>query len=84
MLALCVTFNLAGMVYASTVNLGGPQGRYLIVSEIPAMAILIAGLAALGPRVGRWAVIILLAFTAAVCAGAWIMLWRLYGFPARL
>lgn len=84
-LVLCLLFNLAGMVYASTENLGGPQGRYLFVCEIPFAAILLGGLAKLGPKASRWAVVSLLVFCALVCAGSWIMLFRSYGaFPTRL
>jgi hypothetical protein len=83
LLALCLIFNLAGMVYASTENLGGPQGRYLFVSEVPVFALSLQGLSAAGPKAGRKLVIGLVAFTALVCLGAWIMLFRIYGFHAQ-
>lgn len=83
LMALCLISNLAGMVYASTENLGGPQGRYLFVSEIPAIVLTLAGLSAAGPSVGRKLVALLVAFTALVCIGSWIMLFSVYGFHAQ-
>lgn len=80
MLALACLFNLAGMVFASTVNLGGPQGRYLFVSEIPVMAILLSGLNRLGRRAARYTVVALIGFTALTCIGSWAMLFHLFGF----
>lgn len=80
MLALCCLFNLAGMIYASTENLGGPQGRYMLISEIPVMALIVSGLSRGGERFGRCAVIALLVLTGATCVGAWLMLLKLYGW----
>lgn len=88
-LALCLTINIALMIAASTKNLGGPQGRYLITSEIPIMALIIGGLMQCGAQtksIGRWklsvgeiAVLSFLLFNAAVTIGSWIHLFRLYG-----
>lgn len=80
MMLSCCLINIAGMVFASTTNLGGPQGRYFFVSEIPFLALLIEGLARLGEKSGRLATLILLAYTTAVCLGAWAMLFMRYGF----
>lgn len=88
-LALCLTINLVLMIAASTKNLGGPQGRYLITSEIPIMGLIIGGLMQCGSQtkqIGKWilsrgelAVISFLLFNAAVTIGSWVYLFRLYG-----
>lgn len=79
MFALCFLFNLAGMVWASTVNLGGPQGRYLFASELPAMALIILGLTQFGPRLGNRLVLALVIYNALVCIGSYIWLVQSYG-----
>jgi hypothetical protein len=79
-LFLVVLINLGAMIWASTGNLGGPQGRYLFTSEVPVAALLIAGLDQLGgQKFGRRLVVAFLLFNACVCVGAWIMLVRMYG-----
>lgn len=65
-------------------QMGGPQGRYFFICEIPLVALLLEGLRRLGPRAGRWAVPAFLAFNTIVCIGAWIMLVRIYGLPSHL
>lgn len=82
MLLLCCLFNLAGMVYASMENLGGPQGRYMLISDAAVIAILLGGIQRI-PRAGKQIAIALVAFTASVCAGSWLMLFRIYGMGAR-
>lgn len=79
-LTLAVVLNLAAMVWASTTNLGGPQGRYLFTSELPVLALIIAGLNNCGKRVGVPLVMSFLIFNALVCIGAWFWLYGLYGF----
>lgn len=83
-LASVPAFNLAAMIWASTGNLGGPQGRYLFCSELPIVALLLAGLDRLGGRFGDRLVLTFVLFNAAVCLGAWIMLIRLHGIAGRL
>lgn len=71
--------NIMAMVYASTVNLGGGQGRYLFPSEIPIMSILVAGL----NLTGNWKkplVLSLIIFNAIVSIGCFIYLFPRYGF----
>lgn len=71
--------NIMAMVYASTVNLGGGQGRYLFPSEIPIMSLLVAGL----HLTGNWRKPLLLSlviFNALVSIGCFIYLFPRYGF----
>jgi hypothetical protein len=82
MLTLVLVTNLAAMIWASTSNLGGPQGRYLFPSEIPIMALMVAGLSRFG-KAGDAVVISFLLFNAIVCLGAWVWLAPLYGFHVR-
>ena len=65
-LAACFITNVALMVYASTKNLGGAQGRYLFPSEIPIMALLLGGLSLTGKKPGKCLVLLLVAFTIAM------------------
>ena len=82
-LAFSVAVNLTAMIFASSTNLGGPQGRYLFTSEIPVLALTVAGLARLGKSGGYWLVSALIAFNAAVCLGSWLMLFSTYGWHLR-
>jgi hypothetical protein len=66
------------MIWASVYNYGGPQGRYLITSEIPIQALIIGGMSLFGKK-SKWLIIAFLAFNALVCIGSWIYLFRLYG-----
>ena len=77
-LALVLIINLSSMIWASVHNLGGPQGRYLITSEIPIMALIIGGLNQLGQKWGRGFILAFLAFNAIVSLGSWIYLFHLY------
>jgi hypothetical protein len=78
-LLTCI-INISAMVFASTGNLGGPQGRYFFPSEIPFMAMLLAGLNALGPKAGPRAVTSVLVYNAVVCFYSWFKLLTMYGF----
>jgi hypothetical protein len=77
-LALTLIINIASMIWASVYNYGGPQGRYLITSEIPIQALIIGGMSLFGKK-SKWLIIAFLAFNALVCIGSWIYLFRLYG-----
>lgn len=77
-LAMTVLVNITSMIWASVYNLGGPQGRYLITSEIPIMALIIGGFGLLGKKPGNWAIIGFLLFNVAVSVGSWIYLFNLY------
>ncbi len=78
-LALTGVINIVSMIWASMYNLGGPQGRYLITSEIPLMALMLGGLSLLGKKAGKHFVMAFLLFNVAVSIGSWIYLFRLYG-----
>jgi 4-amino-4-deoxy-L-arabinose transferase-like glycosyltransferase len=81
MLALASLVNLAAVLAS---QIGGPQGRYFFISELPLMALLLEGLWRLGPRAGKYAVLTFMAFNSIVCAGVWVWLSSLYGPPAHL
>ena len=74
--------NVFAMVYAASVNLGGPQGRYLFATELPVMALLLAGMQAYG-KAGRVMAIGFIAFSTVVTVFSWHMLWTLFGFQAK-
>jgi 4-amino-4-deoxy-L-arabinose transferase-like glycosyltransferase len=57
--------NLFTSLAASSSGIAGPQGRYLFISEIPLMALLIAGLSKLSGRLSRAMIWGLLAFNLA-------------------
>ncbi|MFX5522664.1 hypothetical protein ABTD78_25650, partial [Acinetobacter baumannii] len=44
MFALSVIANLSAMIWSSSLNLGGAQGRYLFGCEVPIIALTISGL----------------------------------------
>lgn len=82
-IALTVSLNLAAMVWASTKNLGGPQGRYLFPSEIPVIALLLLGMNGVSARWSRVLVASFVGFNVVVCLGSWFWLFSMYGFHAR-
>lgn len=63
--------NFLANVVATSMNVTGPHGRYLFPSEIPILACIIAGLAALGHRIGSASIVALIALNAVVTIGAW-------------
>jgi hypothetical protein len=84
MLALTCVINISAMIWASTGNLGGPQGRYFFPSEIPFIALMIAGLHALGAKVGPRLVIALVMYNAGVCFYSCVKLLSMYGLQPNL
>ncbi|HEY9713440.1 MAG TPA: glycosyltransferase family 39 protein [Chroococcales cyanobacterium] len=81
--ATCCIFNIGAMIWASTINLGGAQGRYLFPSEAPLMALLVAGLKNVGGKAGRILVVSLVVFNALVAIWAFIWLFPVYGFRVK-
>jgi hypothetical protein len=79
-LGLSVVLNLASMIWASTTNLGGPQGRYLFTSELPVLALMIGGISLLSKKYGTRLVLSFLLFNAFVCVCVWVWLCNIYGF----
>lgn len=82
-LLLIVLINIASIIWASMVNLGGPQGRYLFTSEIPITALIILGLSSISRKWGKRFVIVFLIWNAIVCIGSFVYLFSLYGFNPR-
>ena len=82
MMFIVFAANVFAMVYAASVNLGGPQGRYLFATELPVMALLLAGMQAYG-KAGRVMAIGFIAFSTVVTVFSWHMLWTLFGFQAK-
>lgn len=80
LMALAVTINLGSMIWASTVNLGGPQGRYLLTSEVPVLALLVAGLLRLWRIHPSLAVTAFVVYNTLVASGSWLWLHNLYGW----
>ncbi len=60
-LICCFVVNLAVCIYGTYSGVAGPQGRYLFPSEIPIMAMLIAGLNSLP---GKWSKYLTISFVA--------------------
>jgi len=80
MLAICYLTNQAMMIFASTKNLGGAQGRYLFPSEIPILALLLGGLYLTGPKLGKPLILFAVAFNAIVYFESFRMLYAIDGF----
>jgi hypothetical protein len=80
MFALSIIINLAAIVWSESINLGGAQGRYLFVNELPIFALTISGIMALKERYRAlllWAFLIFSLFTYLLSLG--MMAWK-YGF----
>lgn len=80
MLAVTLLANIMAMIYASTVNLGGGQGRYLFPSEIPIMCLLVQGINWAPDNCRKPLLLLLLVFNVLVSLGAFIYLFPQYGF----
>ncbi len=78
-MVVAVLANLLAMILASTGNVGGPQGRYLFTSEIPVLALLVAGLYLIGNVWGKRMVIAILVFNVVVYVWSVAMLFPIYG-----
>ncbi len=80
----CFVANLLAMVWASTVNLGGPQGRYLMTSEIPIAALIVGGIYGCGgEKLRNRLVVAFLVFNAIVYFYCVCMLFPIYGFRLK-
>jgi len=82
MMAVAFLANVLAMIYAASVNLGGPQGRYLFATELPAMALLLKGMTSYG-KAGRVMVVSFAVFSLVTCLFSWNMLYQLFGFQAK-
>ena len=79
-LATCFLSNLGMMIYASTKNLGGAQGRYLFPSEIPIIALILGGLYLTGLKSRKLLILLLVASNIVIYVAAVFMLCPIYGF----
>jgi 4-amino-4-deoxy-L-arabinose transferase-like glycosyltransferase len=77
-LILCFLTNLAVCVYGTYSGVAGPQGRYLFPSEIPIMAMLIAGLAIGSDKWSNRLIIALLTFNVISYFYASFYIFKLY------
>jgi 4-amino-4-deoxy-L-arabinose transferase-like glycosyltransferase len=77
---LTVLANFALAIYGTASGVSGPQGRYFFVSEIPLIALLLAGLDQLPGASGRFAVLAFAAFNIVSYLYATWFLFSLYGF----
>ncbi len=82
--AVCLLTNLSLMIWASTGNVGGPQGRYLFTSEIPFLAVMVLGLSKLGPTWSPRLIKALLLFNLLVYIWSFAMLYPVYGFRWKI
>lgn len=82
LMAVSFLANVYAMIYAASVNLGGPQGRYLFATELASMAILLAGMRTYG-KAGNVMVVSFIVFLATACIFSWHMLWTLFGWQAK-
>jgi hypothetical protein len=78
-LILCFVINLAVCIYGTYSGVAGPQGRYLFPSEIPIMAMLIAGLNAGSNKWSKCLTVALVAFNVFVYFYSSLYLFKLYG-----
>lgn len=81
--AVCFLANLAAMVWASTVNLGGPQGRYLMTSEIPIAALIAGGLYRCHEKLRDRLILAFIVFNVIVYIYSVCMLLPTYGFRLK-
>ena len=79
-LTVTLLANIMAMIYASTVNLGGGQGRYLFPSEIPIMCLIVQGINWTPSSWRKPLLLLLLVFNVLVSLGAFIYLYPQYGF----
>lgn len=79
-LTVTLLANILAMIYASTVNLGGGQGRYLFPSEIPIMCLIVQGINWTPSSWRKPLLLLLLVFNVLVSLGAFIYLYPQYGF----
>jgi 4-amino-4-deoxy-L-arabinose transferase-like glycosyltransferase len=80
MLWCCFILNWLASVFGSASGVSGPQGRYFFTSEIPLMALLLAGLRLLPGKTGKCAVIAFLVYNFICCMYSAYYLYTLYGF----
>jgi hypothetical protein len=75
---LAIVINLAAMIWSSSLNLGGAQGRYLFACEIPIIALTLSGLRALYPSKGTALVGSFVIFNVVVYIWSFVILFRAY------
>jgi hypothetical protein len=79
MFAICIGISLAAMIWSSSQNLGGAQGRYLFPCELAIIAFLVAGIMCLPRKVAEKTLWSLVAFNAVVFVWSSITLFQTYG-----
>ncbi len=77
-LIICFAINLAVCIYGTYTGVAGPQGRYLFPSEIPIMAMLIAGLNSASTKWSKYLLVSLIAFNVFVYFYSSFYLFKLY------
>ncbi len=76
----CSLVNILASIFGASTGVSGPQGRYFFTSEIPLMALLLAGLYNLSRRFGKSLVIGFVFFNLAIYLYSTQFLYSLYGF----
>jgi 4-amino-4-deoxy-L-arabinose transferase-like glycosyltransferase len=80
MFALSIIINLAAMIWSSSLNLGGAQGRYLFANELPIFALTISGLLSLSGKCSKKLLWGFLAFSVFAYVWSFVLLASKYGF----
>ena len=81
MFAISIIINLAAMIWSSSLNLGGAQGRYLFCNELPVFALTIGGFTAFKrKKFGKRLLLTFLAFSIFVYFWSFVLLASKYGF----
>jgi 4-amino-4-deoxy-L-arabinose transferase-like glycosyltransferase len=80
MFAISLFINFAAMIWSTSINLGGAQGRYLFCNELPIFALTIGGLAAFKKELSKKLLWSFLAFSVVVYIYAFVLLASKYGF----
>ncbi|HEY9684056.1 MAG TPA: hypothetical protein V6C86_20910 [Oculatellaceae cyanobacterium] len=77
--AIALIATLAAMIWSSSLNLGGPQGRYLFGCEVPIVAMTVSGLMALSKKHGEKIVLSFVGFDFIVYMWSTVTLFHTYG-----
>ena len=76
---IALAVNLSAMIWSSSLNLGGAQGRYLFACEVPIVALTIGGLQSLSLKHGTGFVNAFVLFNFVVYVWSFVYLFQAYG-----
>ena len=75
---ISILINISAMVWSSSLNLGGAQGRYLFANEVPIIALTISGLLSFGKKFGRGFLLTFIALNVVSFLWATVKIYLLY------